>query len=208
MRKARFRLWRLSPPFTRAVEVHRITVGGFLDLVRLVAPKVAAQMVAAGRGLSDQEFIRSAADAETVSAAADLLLVDQPVGMLHGWLHGRLGGAFAKGNTRRLLDASRAVEGEGQWTRFLGCINRPAAQEGAGAPKSKERGGMGADVDFVAARLGLPPPDVEAWELQSFLNFCDRITARLDSEDGAAADADEPVPISDLEGLGSGAVFH
>lgn len=170
-RTARFRLWRLSPPFCKTVEVQRITVGGFLELVRAVAPRVAGKMVAAGGAISDTEFIRSAADASMLSAAADLLCRDQSPRFLHRWLDGRLNGAFAYRNTAAFLRACREAEGSGQWTRFLGCLNRTPEK---GERKAKG-GGLMADVMVMSGMIGTDPMTILGWPLQDFLTLCDSI---------------------------------
>lgn len=226
MRHARLRLWRLSPPFTRTVEVHRITVGGFLDLVRLIAPKVAEAMVKKAQyvdglkrqagipayakvlpssDLTDNEFIAAGADAESVAAAADLLCLDQPVGFMRGWVHGRFGGAFARMNTAALLRACRAVEGDGQWTRFLGCINRqPVEPEAAGKRKKKRGGGLMADVLDVSRLFGQVPADILRLDLQDFLTLCEAINlsvvaeSRLDPTADPDVEPDTTIPIAGL----------
>lgn len=168
----------MSPPFRKVVRVRRITVGGFLDLLRTIAPRIAQAMVKAGAALDDRQFIASWADAEVVAAGADLVCVDQPAGFLQDWLHGRLGGFFARRNTDRLLRACRQVEGDGQWTRFLGCINRNPQEK---KPKG-QGGGLMADVLMLSGMLHLPPMSLMEMPLQDFLNLCDSLNTAAEYE--------------------------
>jgi hypothetical protein len=173
-RHARLVLWRLTPPFRTTVRLRQISIGSFLDLVRTLAPKVAAAVVRSGPDLiTDDDLIRACVDAETVAYVADLVAVDQPVGFLRGWLHGRLGGAFARGNTARLLRACREVEGDGQWTRFLACLNRSVPDQKA--KKQGKGGGLMADVLTIAGGLQLDPEAVLAWPMRRFLDMCDAL---------------------------------
>lgn len=203
-RRATLTLWRLSPPFRRAVEVRQITVGGFLDLVRTVAPKAAAALVKSGRPLTDVDLIRACADADTMAGFADLVLVDQPVGFMRGWLDGRLGGFFARRNTDALLAACRVVEGDGQWTRFLSCLNRGTPGQDERKPKGKG-GGLMADVLTVSGLLGLDPNQIRRdWFLRDFLDMCDSLnlmaTARQYEDPTMDPDA-EPSPGLAIPGL-------
>lgn len=169
-RRARFTLHSLSPPFRRRVSVRRITVGGFLDLVRTLAPRAAEALLRSKQPLTDVGLIRACADAESVSIFADLVAVNQPIGFMHPWLHGGLGGAFARRNTAALLSACREVEGEGQWTRFLGTLNR-----GGGKPAKQERGGLAADAADLC-RMGFGTwQGIMDTPLQDFLNLCDAV---------------------------------
>jgi len=202
-RYSRLVLWRLTPPFRTTVRLHQITVGGFLELVRTVAPKVAAAVIASQpKPVTDDEVIRACVDAETVAYAADLVAVDQPVGFLHGWLHGRLAGIFARGNTARLLRACREVEGDGQWTRFLSCINRPAAN--AQKPTKGKGGGLMADVLTMAGAMSLDPNQVLAWNLRGFLDLCDamNLQAKQSGSSDPLSDPDaEPMDNVGIPGL-------
>ena len=183
-RTARLVLWRARPPFRKVVAVQRITLGGFLALLRTVAPKVAAAMQEAGRGLTDLELIHApgVATQETVAAFADLIALDQSAGFMVPWLDGRFGGAFARRNTDALLAASRAAEGDGAWTRFLGTLNRAPAAPTPGAKKARG-GGLAADRDDVARIWGVGPWVIEQLPLQTFLDYCDAINRRMDEAD-------------------------
>lgn len=174
MRTARLVLWRFLPPFRKTVQVRRITIGGFLDLVRTVAPKAAAAVVQSDKPLTDVDLIRAAADAETMAYFADLVAVDHPVGFLRGWLRGRLAGVFARRNTEALLAACRRVEGDGQWTRFLGQLTRPG-QAGSGKPQRGKGGGLMADVLTLSGLMGVDPVTVLSWPMQDFLSLCDAL---------------------------------
>jgi hypothetical protein len=189
-RRARLILWRLAPPFRAAVSVRRISVGGFLDLVRSVAPKAAKALLAAKGPLTNEGLIHACADADTLASFADLVCEDQPIGFLRPWLHGRLGGAFARRNTAALLSACREVEGDGQWTRFLGCLN----QGGGGTTAKKERGGLAADV-VTLCQMGLGRyADLLAMPMQDFLNLCDALNLGL-----RAAENSDPLVDPDCE---------
>lgn len=199
MRQARFTVYRLWPPFGKTVSVHRITVGGFLEMVRTIAPKVAAAMVSSGKSLDDKGLIEAAADAETVSAAADLVCSDQPLGFMRYWLHGQLGGFFARRNTAAFLTACRQVEGDGQWTRFLSCLNR-----GDGKPTKGKGGGLYADVLDIARIFNVLPQAVMDMPLKDFLDLCDGMnmqTARQVIADPTLdpdAEASDTIPITGL----------
>lgn len=184
-RTARLTLWRLTPPFRKTVEIQRITLGGFLEVLNLVAPKVAAAMVQKGAPLDEPEFRLALADADTWSAGADFVAVGQRVGFLHGWLRGRLSGAFARHNANALLAASRAVEGEGQWTRYLDTLQKPPATPAplpapGGAVKRRKGGGLMADALLIARTFGVLPDVVKAMALRDFLDLCDAMNGEIE----------------------------
>jgi len=202
-RHARLVLWRLTPPFRTTVRLRQISVGSFLDLVRTIAPKVAAAVVAAHpKEVSDDEVIRACVDADLVSYVADLVAVDQPVGFLRGWLHGRLAGAFARGNTSRLLRACREVEGDGQWTRFMSTINR--TPPGSKPAKKGSGGGLMADVLAISGALSLDPQQVRSWPMRAFLDMCDamNLAARQSGSSDPLSDPEaEPMDSVGIPGL-------
>ena len=189
-RRARLRLIRLSPPFSRTVEIRRITIGGFLELVRFMAPRAAQAVLASKEPLTDAGLIRACADAESLAAFADLVAVDQPVGFLRGYMHGRLGGFFARRNTDALLAACRAVEGEGQWTRFIGCLNRGVETKGNRRPK-RQGGGLMADVMTLSGIMGLDPMLILRWDMQEFLNLCEALNM-LERQQGISDPLSDP----------------
>jgi hypothetical protein len=169
-RRAQIVLYRLMPPFRSKVAIHRITIGGFLDLVRSVAPKAAVAVLQSKNPLTDTDLIRACADADTVAYFADLIAMDQPVGFLRGWLHGRLSGFFARRNTEALLAGCRTVEGDGQWTRFLGCLT-----PGSGEGKKKKGGGLEQDIILLCS-LGFGTYEqVRGMAMQDFLTLCDAV---------------------------------
>jgi hypothetical protein len=166
---------------------------------------VAAATLKAPGPLDFNAFIRAGADAETLSVFADLIAVDQPVGFLRGWLHGRLHGAFAYRNTTALLAATRAAEGEGQWTRYLGTLNIPAPTAApGGAGKRRKGGGLMADALTVARMFGVHPDEVLGKPLRDFLDLCDSInlTATEESYSDPTLDPDaEPSATIPIPGL-------
>jgi hypothetical protein len=130
-----------------------------------------------------------------MAAFADLVSVDRPVGFLRGWLHGRAGGAFARRNTDALLTACRAVEGDGQWTRFLACLNRG---DGGGAAKKASRGGLAADV-VTLCQMGLGRyADLMAMPMQDFLNLCDAVNVGARQREAADPLSDPDCEASDV----------
>jgi hypothetical protein len=198
-RHSRLVLWRLTPPFRTVVRLHQISVGGFLDLVRTLAPKVAAAVVRSGPDLiTDDDLIRACVDADTVAYVADLVVVDQPVGFLRDWLHGQLSGAFARGNTARLLRACREVEGDGQWTRFLSCINRPDSDA---KPKKGKGGGLMADILAISGALGLDPQQVREWPMRAFLDMCEAMNLAVKQSGSSDPLSDPEVEPMDSVGI-------
>jgi hypothetical protein len=174
-RTARLVLHRLTPPFRRVVAIRRITLGGYLELLRTLAPKVAQAALKSKVPLDMSALIEAGTDADSLSVFADLVAIDQPAGFMRGWLHGRLQGAFAYRNTAALLAATRAAEGDGQWTRYLGTLNAPASSPTPGGAGKRRGGGLMADALTVARMFNLHPDDVLAKPLQDFLNLCEGI---------------------------------
>lgn len=199
------RLWRILPPFTRRVEVRRITVRGWLTLVRAVAVKVATARVEAGRDLTDADVIAQMGDGEEVALFADLVSVNQPTGYLHGWLGGYLMSRVTRRNIHSLLAASRKTEGDGGWTRILSTLNLAPPATGANAPagsppRRRSGGGLMADVVTVSRLTGDAVQQVLDMDMQTFLLICESLNL-MASQEAAQADATldpqaEPMPLA------------
>ena len=211
-RTARLVLRRINAKGKRVrttVAVQRITLGGFLALVRALAPRVAQAMHDAGRALTWPEMIAACADQDTLAFFADLVCVGRPVGFLKRWCPGGVvdgtpEAALERANAEALLAAARAVEGPGQWTRFIGTINQAPAAAEPDQPKAKKTkgGGLSADAEIVARLEGVPTWVVMDLPLQTFLDRCDSINRRMDEAEDAALEDDpllnpnaEPTPL-------------
>ena len=211
MRTARLTLRRINKHGKRVrtrVSVRQITVGGYLSLVRSMAPRVAEAMVKSEKPLTDIELIHACATSEAISLFADLVCVNKPVGFIKRWcgnqIDGTPEGLLVRGNVEALLAASRDVEGDGQWTRFLGCLNR-GPQSGETVKQKKQRGGgLYADVLDVARIFNVLPQAVMEQPLRDFLDLCDGLNMAsanqpisdptLDPE----SEASESIPIPGL----------
>ena len=199
-RTARLILWRARPPFRKVVRVQRITLGGFLELLRTLAPKVAEAVLSMGDRFTFEEMLRTKTDAASVSAFADLVTVEQPAGFMLDWL--RPDGQVSARNAAALLAASRAAEGDGQWTRYLNQLQNPAPASQPEGKKKTRGGGLSADAQDVAKVFGVAPWHVEALTLHDFLNLCETLNLRMaeaeeesESNDPTLNPNAEPTPL-------------
>lgn len=175
-RASRFSLWRLWPPFRRVVTVRRITVGGFLDLVRLLAARLATVRVESARSITEADVLRVMGESE-LCAFADLVTDGQPVGYLRAWLGGYGMGPMTHWNIQKLLAASREAEGDGGWTRILGCLRLDP-----NPPATEQKGGLMADVVALSRMLGLDPMAIRSWSMQEFIDMRETLLQVLEQE--------------------------
>ena len=159
MKTVRVRLWRLRPPFTRAVILRPITVQGFLDLLRIWMTKASAQRLMLRRDLTGKDLLESDSREEFI-ASGDLFVDGEDPEWLRAWASDR--------NLGRLIAASTRIH---NWRRLFGIINLSG---------ERNRGpGMMGDVQTMARIWGIDPLTVLGWPMTTFLDLCDSLAISM-----------------------------
>lgn len=195
MKTARVKLFRLTPPFLKTVTIGQITVGGFIDLVRMIIRRSAEIHLTLGQAVDETAFLAAGWSGE-MSAFADSIAVNQPAGFLEDWCSG----PCAKRNLAAFLAASRRAEGPGGWTRIYGTINVPGTQ------RPERQGSIMGDVQAISQIFGgIDPTAVFSWPMQTFLDVCDGLNMQMKR---AEDEANRPMSIAVLGTMPGVEVIH
>lgn len=190
MKRAPVRLFRLRPPFSRRVVVGQITVGKFIELVRLVANTAATLRIAADKDITGEDLIRALREPE-LCAIADAVCLDQEPEFLLRWM--------SLGNVRKILFASTRTN---RWERLAECINLSG-----GAPTRK--GSIVTDITALCRIFpGLTPPMVRDWPMEEFLDVCEALNMASASDDPTEDDTARPAPLGAFSNIRGVEIVH
>lgn len=194
MNPANVNLFRLLPPFRLRVAVHRITVRGFIEALRLCGQRVLASDLDLPKATPAQ-ILNLLGAADLCAAVADLLVDGQRPRFFLRWA--------SDFNARRIMRASMEAEGDEGWTRICSIVDWTGKRPKAG-------GGLMADVGRLCKIYpGLTPVKVLAMPMQDFLDECEFVGLANDAAAGARFASDptldpdaEPTPLSGLPSTG------
>lgn len=183
----RIRLYRSTPPWSKTVTVRQITVGGFLELARLLAHRSALLVLNSKRSITAADII-SSVKKDDLAAFADLI-VDGEVRMFwRRWA--------TKRNNGMLMDVSGEVD---DWPLMLKALNFDG--------KRSRPGSLVSDIQQICRIFpGLDPLTIEkSWPMEYFLRFCEGLSDEARAVDPTVdtrAQASPAAAFMNIKGIG------
>jgi hypothetical protein len=160
-----------------AVTVYQVTLGGFIEALRVATEHVFRfqDVVKKGAEMTQHDVNLALLHPEVCKAVADVLCPDMPRGWFEPW--------HSQGNIQRMLDAASKTS---DWKRLIGELDfsggAAAAAEAGGKggrkPKKarKRRGTLYTDAILVSRILGVNPAEViDGWTMERFLDVTDAL---------------------------------
>lgn len=164
-RKVKIRLTRRARKrlVTVQVLVHQVTLGGFIEVLRVAGHKVEEfqAIVRKGEYLVARDIWLALAHPEFCAGIADVLCPDRPRGWFRPW--------WSQANIARMIEAARATS---DWGRLVEQLRLP----GPGKKPSRKSGSLYADAILLGRILSVNPQEIiDAWPMERFLDLCDAV---------------------------------